>query len=78
MSVIYNIFLLLYPGKYREDDDSDSDTLKPIRKLGEHSDSDVYDSDVDPAWTPFNVDSSKKPPLEIENKRKRTKPKSRR
>ena len=35
------------------DSDSDSDTLKPIRKLGEESDSDLYDSDQDPVWTPF-------------------------
>ena len=69
-----------FPGKYKEIEDSDSDTLKPIRKLGEHSGSEAYDSDMDPVWTPFQVDN-KKPPLEIENtmKRKRIpKPKSRR
>ncbi|KAH3884177.1 hypothetical protein DPMN_008150, partial [Dreissena polymorpha] len=61
--------------KYVIDDDSDSDTLKPIRKPGEESDSEAYDSDRDPVWTPSAGD--KKPSafenIEFDAKRKRSK-----
>lgn len=64
-------------GKYAEEDDSDSDTLKPIRKLGEESDEENYDSDKDPAWTPSNADSKKPSTFETtERKRPRGKIKS--
>ncbi|XP_053384154.1 uncharacterized protein LOC123536407 isoform X2 [Mercenaria mercenaria] len=66
-------------GKYAEEEDSDSDTLKPIRKLGEESDDEKYDSDKDPAWTPFNVDKNVPAfdAADFDGKRKRTKGKSR-
>ncbi|KAL4225499.1 protein of unknown function (DUF4211) [Mactra antiquata] len=69
-------------GKYAEnDDDSDSDTLKPISKLDDAvEDDEKYDSDKDPAWTPFNVDKNVPAlnPLDLEGKRKRVKGKIRR
>ncbi|WAR01848.1 hypothetical protein MAR_008406, partial [Mya arenaria] len=62
--------------KYVVDSDSDSDTLKPIRKPGEESASEHYDSDDDPAWTPaFDGDTKKTNTLDLslEGKRKRSK-----
>jgi hypothetical protein len=69
-----------FTGKYAEDEDSDSDTLKPIRKLGEESDDEKYDSDKDPAWTPFNVDKNVPTvtPADLEGKRKRVKARTKR
>ena len=54
LQILIDLWLFIFSGKYI-DTDSDSDTLKPIRKPGDESD-EAYDSDRDPVWTPVSLE----------------------
>lgn len=65
--------------KYTVESDEDSDTLKPINKQDYETD-EQYDSDQDPAWTPFEI--SKRTPsydsIDFSERKKKSKHKVKR
>ena len=58
-SINLSSYAYVFAAKYTIDldSDSDSDTLKPIN-MKDYEEEESYDSDGDPAWTPFELVST--------------------